>query len=88
MAIKGKVGIVAVRYKDRLTRFGYEMIERIIREYSGGKIEIMEEEERTEEEEMMMDMLQVMNVFIAKMNGRRKYKNKEIKEKEAKMKEN
>jgi predicted site-specific integrase-resolvase len=30
-----------IAYKDRLARFGYEMIERIIEEYSNGKITII-----------------------------------------------
>jgi predicted site-specific integrase-resolvase len=46
--------------------------------YSNGKIIIMNEKEEMEpEEEMVKDVLQIMNVFVAKMNGRRKY-NKQI----------
>jgi predicted site-specific integrase-resolvase len=64
-------------HKDRLVRFGYELIEDLIKEYSGGKITIVnKKEDITPEEEMAMDVLQIMNVFTAKMNGLRKYKNK------------
>ena len=39
-----------------------------------GKITIINKETEIEpEEEMVKDILQIMNVFVAKMNGRRKY---------------
>lgn len=64
-------------HKDRLARFGYELIEYIIKKYSGGKITIINKKKEVEpEEEMVKDVLQIMNVFVAKMNGRRKYANK------------
>ena len=75
LAIEGRIGEVVVAYKDRLTRFGYEMIEWIIERYSGGKIKVLnKKEEETPEEEITKDILQIMNVYVAKINGRRKYK--------------
>jgi len=54
------------------------LIEDLIKKYSGGKITIMEKiEEITAEEELALDVIQIMNVFTAKMNGLRKYKKKE-----------
>ena len=77
LAIAGKVNEVVVAYKDRLARFGYELIEDIIKEYSGGKIIIVNKKDDMEpEEELAYDVLQIMNVFVAKMNGLRKYKKK------------
>ena len=77
LAIAGQINEVVVAYKDRLTRFGYELIEDLIDEYSNGKIIILNKNEDLEpEEELAIDMLQIMNVFVAKMNGSRKYKNK------------
>jgi putative resolvase len=74
-AIEGKVLELVVAHKDRLTRFGFELIEDIIREYSNGKIIILEREKKIEpEQELVTDMLQIMNIFVAKMNGLRKYK--------------
>lgn len=75
LAINGKIEEVVVVYKDRLTRFGYELIEDIIKKYSDGKITIIEKKEDTKpEEELMQDVLGIMNVFVVKMNGLRKYK--------------
>jgi excisionase family DNA binding protein len=78
--IKGEVEILVVAYKDRLTRFGYELIERIIKDYSNGEIKVEnKKEEETPEEEISKDIVAIMNIYVAKMNGLRKYK-KEIKE--------
>ena len=75
LAINGKINEVVVAYKDRLTRVGYELIEDIIKTYSRGKIIVENKnEDMTPEEEMVKDVLQIMNVFTAKMNGLRKYK--------------
>lgn len=73
-AIAGKVEEVVVAYRDRLTRFGFELIEDIIREYSNGRILILNSpKDKDPETELVMDMLQIMNIFVAKMNGMRKY---------------
>jgi putative resolvase len=75
LAIAGKINNLVVAYKDRLTRFGFELIEEIIEKYSNGKIIILSETEKKEpEEELVKDMMSIMNVYVAKMNGLRKYK--------------
>lgn len=76
LAIQGKVEELVVAYKDRLARFGFELIEELIHKYSNGNIKIINSEKKQEpEEELVKDMLQIMNIFVAKMNGLRKYKN-------------
>ena len=81
LAINGELGELVIAYKDRLARFGYEMIERIIKEYSNGKIIIINKsEEETPTEEITKDILSIMNVYVAKINGLRKYKSKIKKE--------
>ena len=77
LAIEGKINKVVVAYKDRLTRFGFELVEDLIKEYSNGEIIIEEQKDEKEpEEELVDDVLQILNVYTAKMNGLRKYKNK------------
>ena len=69
---------MVIAYKDRLARFGYDLIERIIEDYSQGKIKVINEKKSKEaQEELIEDVLQVMNVFVAKMNGMRKYEKKQ-----------
>ena len=75
LGIAGKINKLFIAHKDRLTRFGFELIEFIIKKYSDGEIIILNKDEELEpEEEMVKDVLQIMNVFTAKMNGLRKYK--------------
>jgi putative resolvase len=74
-AMNGEVEELVIAYKDRLTRFGYEMIEWIINERSNGKIKVLNNnEEMTPTEEISKDIIAIMNVYVAKVNGLRKYK--------------
>ena len=70
-----KINKLIVAHKDRLARFGYDLIEYMIKTFSNGEIIIINQKDEIEpEEEMVKDVLQIMNVFTAKMNGYRKYK--------------
>lgn len=80
LAISGKIKEVVVAHKDRLTRFGFKLLEDLIKEYSDGKIIIMNKKKDDEpEEELVKDVLQILNVYTAKMNGLRKYRKKGVK---------
>ena len=75
LGIQGKINTLVVAYKDRLTRFGFELIEDIITNYSEGKIIVENnKEEKEPKEELVDDLLQILNVYTAKLNGMRKYK--------------
>ncbi len=74
-AINGEIEELVVAYKDRLSIFGYEMIEWIISKYSNGKIIIVNKEEILVEE-LMKDMVSVINTHVEKINKLRKYKGK------------
>jgi hypothetical protein len=76
LAITGKINKLVVAHKDRLTRFGFELIEDLIKEYSNGLLIIDNDKEHKKEpeEELVYDVLQILNVYTAKMNGLRKYK--------------
>jgi len=91
-AINGEIEELVIAYKDRLTRFGYEMIEWLITKYSNGKIIIInKEEEETSVEELTKDIVSIMNVYVAKVNGLRKYKThikEEIEKENKKIKQN
>lgn len=78
LAIEGKIDEVVITYKDRLTRVGYELIEDLINDYSNGKIKIInkkDDKQENKEEELVRDVLEIMNIYVAKINGMRKYKN-------------
>ena len=72
-AISGEIEEIVVAYKDRLSRFGYDLIELLVVEYSKGKITVLNKREINSQEEIMEDLMQIMNVYVAKINGSRKY---------------
>ena len=77
LGIEGKINKLVVAYKDRLTRFGFDLIEDLLKEYSNCDIVVENDKEDKEpKEELVDDVLQILNVYTAKMNGLRKYKNK------------
>lgn len=78
LAIEGRINELVVAYKDRLTRIGFELIDDLIKDYSNGKIIIINKKDNLEpEEELAYDVLQMMNIFVAKMNGLWKYRKNE-----------
>ena len=80
LAIAGKINELVVAYRDRLTRFGFELIEELINDYSKGKIIVLNEKDKIEpEEELVKDIMSIMNVYVAKMNDLCKYRLKEEK---------
>jgi len=68
---------LVVLYKDRLIRFGYELLEYIAELYNC-KIEIIDNTKKTEEQELVEDLIQIITVFSCKLQGKRANKAKKI----------
>ena len=69
---------IVVNYKDRLIRFGFELIEQLCSIYNV-KIEIINlTEDKSYEEELVEDVLSVITVFSAKLYGARSHKSKKM----------
>lgn len=73
MVINKEVDTVYVLYKDRLVRFGFELLEFLFNEF-GVSIEVVNQQSETPQEELVTDLIQIMTDFSAKLNGRRKNK--------------
>ena len=74
LGIEGKINKLVVAYKDRLTRFGFDLIEDLLKEYSNCDVVVENDKEDKEpKEELVDDVLQILNVYTAKINGSRKY---------------
>lgn len=71
LVIAGKVNKVVIMYKDRLVSFGFELLETLFKRY-GVDIEIINHQNNTMEEELVTDLIQIITVFSAKLNGKRK----------------
>ena len=78
-AIKGSLEELVVAHKDRLCRFGFELFEYLISTYSKGKIVVLNNTKSSPEQEVRQDILSILTVFGARINGLRKYKS-QIKE--------
>ena len=74
---QNKVEKIVVLYKDRLVRFGFELVEHIASLYDC-EIEIIDNTEKTEDQELVEDMIQIITVFSAKLQGKRAYKAKKM----------
>ena len=72
LVISGKVDKIFIMYKDRLVRFGFELLENLFKRY-GVDIEIINHQNNTMEEDLVTDLIQIITVFSAKLNGKRKY---------------
>lgn len=75
--IKGGVDKVVVLHKDRLLRFGFELVENLCKRY-GTSIEIVDNTPKTEEQELVEDLVQIITVFSCKLQGKRANKMKKV----------
>ncbi len=75
----GKVGRLVLTHKDRLLRFGSELVFALC-EHFGTEVIILNasEDASFEEEELVQDVLEIITVFSARLYGSRSPKNKEV----------
>ena len=72
---KGCVKEIFVASKDRLCRFGFELIEWIFLQ-NDTKLMVLEHSNKTQEQKFTEDILAILQVFACRWNGQRKYTNK------------
>lgn len=77
MVVASEVDKVVVLHKDRLLRFGYELIENLFNKY-GTTIEIIDKTETNEEQELVEDLIQIAADFSCRLQGRRAFNTKRI----------
>ena len=74
--LDGDVARLVITHKDRLLRFGSELVFAIC-EYHGVEIVILnKKEDATFEEELASDVLEIITVFAARLYGSRSGKTK------------
>lgn len=69
----GEVDRIIVLYKDRLIRFGYDLIEYICK-FNDTKIEIVDNSTISKEQELTEDLIQIITVLSNKLYGARSKK--------------
>ncbi len=74
---RDEVEKIVVLYKDRLSRFGFELIE-YVASLHGCEIEIIDNTQKTEQEELVEDLVQIITVFSCKLQGKRAHKARKL----------
>jgi len=79
-ANRGQLEEVVVTSKDRMCRFGIELIKWIFNQ-NNVKLTVLDEEDKSPEQEFTEDILAILQVFACRWDGKRRYsvKNKENK---------
>lgn len=72
-AMSGTHITLVVAHRDRLARFGLDLIRQVI-EQNGGKLVVLDETLLSPEQELTNDLLNIVHVFSARMHGFRSYK--------------
>ena len=65
----GEVSKVVVLYKDRLVRFGFELLETVCK-LNDCEIEIVDNTPKINEDELLNDLVKVVNVFGSELRGK------------------
>ena len=77
--MKGDVGRLVLTHKDRLLRFGSEIVFAMCEEYETEVVIINKStEETTFEQELLTDMIELITVFSARLYGSRSRKNQKL----------
>jgi putative resolvase len=72
-----EIDILYILYKDRLIRFGYELIEFFCK-INDTNIEIINKTIENNENELINDILNIIHIYSCKLNGKRSFINKKI----------
>ena len=76
--MQGDKFTLVVAHRDRLCRFGFELIESMFKQ-NGGEILVLDKTELSPQQELTEDLLAILHVFSCRMHGLRRYTN-QIKE--------
>ena len=74
---KKEVDLIVVLYKDRLLRFGFELV-KYFAELNNVKIEVLDKIDKNQDQELVEDLVQIITVFSCKIQGKRKSKTKKL----------
>lgn len=67
------VSVIVVGHKDRLARFGFDLIEYIC-ELNGTRIVVANSETMSPQEEVVSDLMAIIHTFSCRLYGLRRYK--------------
>lgn len=77
--LQGNIGEVVVAHRDRLCRFGFDLVEQIVSK-AGGKVTVLDNSnDKSCEQELTDDLLSIIHVFSCRQMGKRSYANRKTK---------
>jgi putative resolvase len=71
--ISGEIATLVIAHRDRLARFGVELIEHLC-DVHGTTLLVLNTETREQEQEMVQDLLAIVHCFSARLYGLRNYR--------------
>ena len=74
----GEVGRLVITHKDRLLRFGSELVFSLCEQFGTEVVIVNASEDASFEEELVEDVLEIITVFSARLYGSRNHKNKQV----------
>jgi predicted site-specific integrase-resolvase len=74
----GNVGRLVLSHKDRLLRFGSEVVFSLCEHFSCEVVIINASEDSTFEEDLASDVIEIVTVFSARLYGSRSHKNRKV----------
>ena len=75
--VQNNIGEVVVTHRDRLSRFGYDLIELLVKKAGGSITVIDDERNKTSEQELSEDLLSIIHIYSCRQMGKRSYKAKD-----------
>ena len=77
--LKREIAVLVVAHKDRLARFGFDLIKWLC-ELNGCNLIVLNDQQLSQAEEMVEDILAILHCFSSRLYGLRKYKSQIEKE--------
>ena len=65
---------IVVAHRDRLARFGFELIQWMA-EQNGGEILVLDNQDHSPQQELTEDILAILHTFSCRLHGLRRYRN-------------
>lgn len=78
--LHGTIGTVVVAHRDRLSRFGFDLIKTIIEKAGGNIVVIDDTKSKSSEQELAEDLMSIVHIYSCRQMGKRSYTAQRIKD--------
>lgn len=80
LALRGEVDYILVTYQDRLTRFGFKTLQRLLEGCGVEVISLLDSVDKDAKEELIEDLMAIITSFAGRVYGFRSHKIRQAKE--------